>query len=354
MQVSFEGEFGLQFVLSLLRTRTVPELVELAHYGREVGFSQVWVDDHVGSRNQTVVLSAIAARAPMKLGTAIMVPYYRNPVVTATALASISELIAPHELSVGLARGGIFRPIRPITMLAETAQFLHRALAGDTVRFGEFPFLATYYHLDPDRTFRLDFAPKAPVLLYCGGNAPKSLAVGGRFMDGLLFGGPFMLMHRSGRVKGLLDIAESAAREASPHKRLRKVAEINLSLSSDLRAARDFARPYVAGLLRWPGAGGAANDFLKLGIDPDEINGVRDALAKGVPREEAAALVTDAMVDAMFIAGDLSICKERIMEVCQAAVHYGFDQLSFTKLGPDCGAAIRLLSQEILPMLKRA
>ena len=355
----FKGEVGLQFVLSVATHYTTRELVELAEYAREAGFDQVWIDDVLGHRNQFITMSAIAAKSPMKLGTAVMVPYFRHPADIAGALASISELIHPHELSVGIARGGAFphrqlpQP-KPITMLAETAQFLKRLLAGEALKLGEFPFLTSYFHMNPEASFQMAFVPKAPVRLYCGGNSPKSLAVGGRFMDGILFGGPFIMALRTGRMQQMLAIAEGAAREADPNKRLRNVAEINLSLSIDLRAAIQFAKPYVVNMLRRAGgAPGTIDDFVKVGVDPDEISRVTKALEKGATREEAVALVPDAMVDAIFIAGDLNTCQDRIAEACQAAADLGIAQVSFAKLGPDCREAIRLLSRDILPMLKR-
>lgn len=360
MQTSFKGEVGLHFVLSVATNYTTTQLAELGAYAREAGFDQVWIDDVLGHRNQFVTMSAIATKAPMKLGTAIMVPYFRHPADIAGALASISELINPHELSVGIARGGAFphrklpQP-KPITMLAETAQFLKRVLSGEAVKLGEFPFLTSYFHLNPEASFQMAFLPKAPVLLYCGGNSPKSLAVGGRYMDGIMFGGPFILALRTGRFTEMVKIADRAAKEADPHKRLRNVAEINLSLSSDLRAARHFAKPYIVNMLRRTGgAAGPIDDFLKIGMDPGEISRVTDALARGATREEAVALVPDAMVDAIFIAGDLNACRDRIAEACQAAADHGIGQVAFAILGPDYGEAIRLLSQDVLPMLKQS
>ena len=52
-----------------------------------------------------VLLTAIASRVPIKLGTAILVPYFRNPIDTADAFASLSELMGGREISVGIARG---------------------------------------------------------------------------------------------------------------------------------------------------------------------------------------------------------------------------------------------------------
>ena len=355
MPVALENRLGLQFVIHLAKHYTVPQLAELAKYAQDLGFGQVWVNDSLGYRNVFVILSAMAAQVDMKLGTAIMVPYYRHPMDAASAIASISELTSPHEFSVGIARGGGFRSRRPITMLRETVQFLRQALSGEDVQVGEYPFLASYFSIDPDVRVRLEFAPKSPILFYCGANGPKSLDIAGRYMDGVLFGGWFLPVLRTGKLQGLLDIADNAARETAPHKRLRNVAEINVSLSSDTRAARDFPRPYVVDIFsNLEERGFTDEDFAVLGVDPSEYRRAKDAVARGATREEAAPLVTDAMVDAVFIAGDPKTCRERIIEVCEEVAGYGFDQIVLAKLGPDYAQVIRLLSEEVLPAFKQS
>src|SRR5512142_2191372 len=101
----FKGEVGLQFTTHIANRYTVPQWVELADLARSHGADQVWVNDNMGHRNVFVILAAIASKVPIKLGTAILVPYFRNPIDTADALASISELMDGRELSVGIARG---------------------------------------------------------------------------------------------------------------------------------------------------------------------------------------------------------------------------------------------------------
>jgi alkanesulfonate monooxygenase SsuD/methylene tetrahydromethanopterin reductase-like flavin-dependent oxidoreductase (luciferase family) len=355
MAISLE-EVGVQFAIYLNPKITVPELVVEAAYARELGFRQVWLIDGLGSRNQISVLSAMGAKSPMKLGTAIMCPYYRHPMDVADALASISELIAPHELSVGIARGPFSslratKPLKPITMLKEIAQFLKRVLAGERVKYGDFPTLVSYFHLNPQESARMPFMPKAPVLLYCGGQGIKSMAVGGEYMDGILFGGHFLALHRTGRVKTLLEIAEAAAKQADPAKKLRKVAEIHVSVSSDARAARDYPKQHIINEMAvLEEMGLTEEDFLKLGIPPEDWRGLKQALANGVTREQAGTLVTDAMVDGTFIAGDIESCKARILEACQAAADYGFERVSFAKVGPNHKEGMRLLA-DLLPSI---
>ena len=66
----FTGELGLQFVTHLANHYTVPDLVRLAQFAADKGFKQIWVNDNLRYRGQLVVLTAIAARVPIQLGTA--------------------------------------------------------------------------------------------------------------------------------------------------------------------------------------------------------------------------------------------------------------------------------------------
>ncbi len=52
-----------------------------------------------------MVLAALSGSLKIKLGTAITVQYFRNPVDLADMVASLSELMEGRELSIGLGFG---------------------------------------------------------------------------------------------------------------------------------------------------------------------------------------------------------------------------------------------------------
>ena len=103
----FNGELGLQFVTHLANHYTVPTLVRLAQLAVDRGFEQIWVNDNIRYRSQLVVLSAIASQVPIRLGTAIMVPYFHNPLDIADTLGALSELCEGREIAVAIARGAL-------------------------------------------------------------------------------------------------------------------------------------------------------------------------------------------------------------------------------------------------------
>ena len=162
----FDGELGLQFVTHLANHYTVPDLVRLAQLAADKGFKQIWVNDNIRYRGQLVVMTAIAACVPIRLGTAIMVPYFHNPLDMADSFAALSELCGNKEISIGIARGDLgqspqhVQALKPVAMVSETVRFLRRALAGEEIAYAEYPFLQEFYRLNPNGKFRLAFKPQ--------------------------------------------------------------------------------------------------------------------------------------------------------------------------------------------------
>lgn len=350
-------EIGVQFHLPTYAHLRLPELVDLARKGEASGVSQLWVTDNLRSRQSFVTLAAMACNLKIKLGTAVTVQYFRNPVDLADSVATLSELMDGRELAIGLGRGNprtprLIRTPRPVSILRETAQSLRRLLDGDTVCFADYPALLDYYHFNPDAGFQLNFAPSSPVTIFCGSNGPRGLAVGGKHMDGLIFGGHYLAALRTGRVPELLDIFDSSVPDASESNRVPGVAEIKISLSRNREHAREFVRESAGHrVLNMYRHGYTHDDIQKLGVALSDVQRLDVAESRGVTGKELDELVTDSMVDAIFIAGTPGDCLERMLEVKETAQTQGFGQLMFSELGPDVDEALSLLCGEILPSL---
>lgn len=356
---TFQGELGLQFVTHLANHYTVPDLVRLANLAQRKGFEQLWVNDNIRYRGQLVVLSAIAAQVPIRLGTAVLVPYFHHPLDVADSLAALSELCEGREISVGISRGDLGQApqhveiFKPITIVRETAQFLRRVLEGEEVAYSEYPALLHYYRLKPAGKMKLAFRPPSPFRFYGGGNGPQALRMTGRVMDGLISSGTFIPLLRSGRLPEMLKRAEEAAREADPKKRLRRICELNVSLSRDHAQAVEFPKRQVAhSILQWEALGFTPEEYARLGVRRESVLELKERFAAGATVEEAARLVTEEMVRAYYAAGRPEEVVEQIIELARAAAELGYDQIAFAKLGPDYEEAINLLAGEVLPALR--
>ncbi|MBI2357766.1 MAG: LLM class flavin-dependent oxidoreductase [Deltaproteobacteria bacterium] len=358
--MGFSGELGLQFTLQVASHYTTTELADLAGMAARSGFDQVWLSDALRYRNVLVVAAAIASKAPLKIGTAILVPYFRNPVDVAGALLALSELTGGREISLGIAKGSkgqvpqYVHMSKPFRVVRESVGFWQRLLGGEEVKFSDYPALCAYFQLNEDGHIRLAALPKSPVLFYGGGVGPRFLKIAGEIMDGVLIGGYFITMLRLGRLEQALAGAEQAARAANPKKKLRKVCELNLAVASDGERAVAEAKKYTAHhMVSLQALGYTPEEFGRLGIDYAQVDRLREGLHAGMTIEEAARdLVTDAMARACFVAGSPGQCVEPVLELAGQAQRLGFDQISFAKLGPDYAETIRFLSAEILPKLR--
>ena len=86
-----------------------------------------------------------------------------------------------------------------------------------------------------------------------------------------------------------------------------------------------------------------------MGVAIPDIGRLDEAESSGATEAEFDALVTDSMVDAIFIAGAPGDCVERMVEVRNTARSQGFSQLMFSELGPDVDEAMTLLCDDIVP-----
>ena len=355
----FTGELGLQFVTHLANHYTVPELIRLAQLAKDKGFCQLWFNDNIRYRSQLVVMTAVAARVPIRLGTAVMVPYFHNPLDVADALGALSELRPGEEISIGIARGDLgqapqhVHAIKPIAFVRETAQFLRRALAGDSVAYAEFPTLSEFYHLNHRGNFHLAFKPQASFKFYGGGNGPQALRLCGLVMDGLLSSGTYIPMLKAGRLPAMIATAENAAKESNPNKHLRKVCELNVSISSNRDKAIEFPKRQVAhSILQWEALGFTPEEYNRMGVAREQVLNLKAAFESGATVEQASALVTDQMLRCYYAAGKPEEVRDQIIELVGAAGKLGYDHIAFAKLGPDYDEAIKLLAEQVVPALR--
>ena len=226
--------------------------VSVARRAHDLGFQTIWLNDNVRYRNIFTVLTAIAAQVPIKVGTATIVPYFHNPITLACTIASLSDVCQGREVRVGIAIGDLGQtpPYVEFTqrrsMLRESTLFLKQALAGDTAYFRDFPTLVRYFRLNPEGKLKLAFGAAGSLPFYGGTLGPKSLAIAGEHMEGIVFPGQFLAFFKTGRLKSMMQAAKDAATRSDSKKKLRFSALLNVSVSKDRKKARQFALPQVA------------------------------------------------------------------------------------------------------------
>jgi 5,10-methylenetetrahydromethanopterin reductase len=165
------------------------EAVEQARQAEALGFTAIGFFDSPALEADVwiTIANAVQATSRIKVGTEILVPRLRHPMVQAAAIATIEQL-APGRLYVGVGTGFTGRKAmgQPALSWAAMARFLgdvRELLSGkDVVIDGSVTRMLHPPGFAPARPIRVPF--------FVAANGPKGIAIARELGDGLIFGGP--------------------------------------------------------------------------------------------------------------------------------------------------------------------
>lgn len=103
-------------------------------------------------------------------------------------------------------------------------------------------------------------------------------------------------------------------------------------------------------MLQWEKLGFSDEEYARLGVRRSQVQALQEHYRAGGSVEQAAALVTDEMLHAYYLAGTAEDVAEDLRTYSRLAVGLGYEQIVFAKLGPDYAQAIDALT-ELLPHL---
>ena len=167
-------------------------LLDLAAKAEELGFDSVWVGDSLVARPRheaLTLLAAIAIRAPtVTLGTAVLLPVLRNPVVLAHQIATIDQ-ISEGRLIVGVGIGPDTPGVRAEHVAAGVPFEKRTGAMLEGLRLCR--ALWTGEPVDWDGRWKLSGAVLAPAPhrpggppIWTGGGSPRVRERAGRIFDG--------------------------------------------------------------------------------------------------------------------------------------------------------------------------
>ena len=210
----------------------------------KLGFDSIWAAD--AHRFDLLVKLTVAAVKTMrvKVGTVVLVPAIRNPVILARTLSSL-DLVSDGRLILGVGAGGSpegfesmgIPPSKPATRMLETIQIIKRLWTEPSVTFsGEF------YHLkDCGSPLKPVQVPHPPI--WIGANGPRMLEITARIGDGW-FGD--VLAHKyEETLSKIRRMAKESGR--NPDEIIPARLEFT-SIAKDHETARTYLPP-----VRWPG-----------------------------------------------------------------------------------------------------
>ena len=206
--------------------------------------------------------------------------------------------------------------------MRDYVNIIKMALRGETVKYA-----GKAYSING---FKLGFTPPRPdPPVYIAALGPRMSQVGGEVADGLIYSLPTVHYLRQ-----TVPIIKAAAEKAG-----RKFEDIDVAgyllcdPNPDVEKARASIRQHVAGYTR---SAPYAN-MLRLSGFSEEVDGAARALAEG-DRDKAMAAISDRMVDAIGLAGDVRGWGERIDQFREAGV-----TLPILRLANPIGGSLELL-----------
>src|SRR5262252_2626889 len=291
------------------------QLKEYAELAEAMGYESLWVTERYFHEETFALLGFLAAvTRTIKLGVGVTNPYTRHPALLAMASATLDRLcggrfilgLGRSERAVIQERMGIpYGP--PRATLEEAVAMIRALLAGQRVD-------TTAGRLTL-RDARLAITPIQPALpIYVAAIGPKALRLAGTVADGVLLNAYVP----SGYVRYAVQEVREAARAAGRDPQAIDIAcMLVVRLTDDLGQMLPSLQQRLVRLLEEPYVGEILLD--KGGFDPAILGALRTAAAQG-RQAEAASLVSEAMVEAFYLAGTASQCRVRVAEYRAAGV----------------------------------
>lgn len=292
-----------------------PQLKEYAALAEDNGYESLWVTERYFHEETFALLGFLAASTrTIKLGVGVTNPYTRHPALLAMASATLDRIcggrfllgLGRSERAVIQERMGIpYGP--PRATLTEAVRMIRALLAGERVN-------TTTGRLTL-RDARLAITPIQPALpIYVAAIGPKALRLAGAVADGVLLNAYVPPGYVRYAVQEVRDAARAAGRDPQA---IDIACMLVVRLTNDLGQMLPSLKQRLVRLLEEPYVGEILLD--KGGFDPTMLGALRTAVAQG-RQAEAASLVSEAMVEAFYLAGTAAQCRTRVAEYRAAGV----------------------------------
>ncbi len=269
-------------------------------------------------------LAAKTSKARVSVG--VINPYSRHPAIVGMGASFLSNITKGRaSMIVGVGSGDWVGKMQgydqsnPGERLTEFVKIVRQLLDGNEVSHRSDNYVLNKVKLFPTPEH------KVPIMIAC--EQPNMMIVAGRVGDGVYLEPTAC---PTGYIKWA---AQTARKQSSKPDGFRVIANLPLSITDDVAAARASIKPELAFHLSFPDEAelylGKAGFSTTLSDKIGEASGVRRLIKEGrSPAEafsgdslkKAAELVPDEFVDQCAVFGDLDTCKDRLKELERAGL----------------------------------
>ncbi len=328
---------------------------DMVREAERLGYDSCWTSEAYGSDAISISAWLLAHTRKIKVGTAILQLPARAPTMAAMTAMSLNQLSGGRFI-VGLGPSGPqvvegwygASYAKPLTRLHEYIDVMRQVFARETaVAYDGHHYQLPYRGADatglgkPLKTI-LHHEQKIPI--YTASLQPKAVALSAEIADGFF---PIWLAPEKARL--FAEPIQEGLTKAGGGKSLKDfdVAPfVAVAMGDDLQACRNALKPNMA--LYIGGMGARGKNFYttyasQLGY-ADAATRVQDLYLAG-QKDEAAALVPDALIDDVALVGS----KDRIRDRLQAWISAGRQHLVGTMIVATSDmAALRLIAETVL------
>jgi 5,10-methylenetetrahydromethanopterin reductase len=283
-------------------------VIRAARLAEELGYDSIWVPE-AWAYEQFQLLTEIAlATKRLKLATGIANVFSRSAGLLAMSTATLDE-ISEGRAILGLGTSGKIvvenfhgMPYKkPLTRLNETIGILRALWRGERL----VPEMSTLFDA---RHFKLEMTPlRKDIPIYVASLQTEAVRAVGRYADGWV---PTFWPYRH-LNDGIALLAEGARAAGRDPKSIDVAPFVAVIPFDDQNMARSFVKPLVAFYIGGMGTYYHAL-FCRYGFQ-ENADRVRELYNSG-DRKQAAAAVSDELIDAIAICGPAGYCREQLQD----------------------------------------
>jgi F420-dependent oxidoreductase-like protein len=333
------------------RKLTLP--LELIREAERLGFDSVWTSEAYGSDAVTTSAWILANTQRIRVGTAILQMPARAPTMTAMTAMSLDHLSGGRFI-VGLGPSGPqvvegwygASYAKPLSRLREYIEIMRKVEARkEPVTYEGYHYQLPYKGADSTglgKPLKCILHPERPIPIYTASLQPKAVALSAELADGFF---PIWIDPDKPDVFEEW-IQEGLARVGKPRSAFDMAPFIGVVMGDDLQQCRDLIKPGLALYIGGMGARGKNfyNEYAIRTGWADAARSIQDLYLDG-KKAEAAALVPDALVDAVALVGPADRIKGRLQSWIAAGKAGKVGTMVLGSGQPD---ALKLISETVL------
>jgi len=305
----------------------VREMLSYVKTAEKDGFESVWVAEDYFLRDAISTMAVFAyATDRIGIGTGVINPYTRNPVLIAETMAALDELSGGRMiLALGTGVPNLVEQMgirfqRPMRMMRESVKVIRETIRAGAARervsfkgqslnvadidLGSNPYFGLLKRFVP---------PRDKIPIYVAAMGPKMLQLAGEIGDGVLLGAGCS----SGYVKSAVEkIRTGAMRAGRAPEEVDVASLIIMSVSKKGQFDAPGIKGYIAFLLAF-----MTEDLMKMsGVDPNQVEPIKKAFKEnGI--KEAIKYLPDEITARFCVLGSPESCLSKIREYVSAGVN---------------------------------